>query len=192
METINFGSIVIDPRLVICQTKKISIVLNLFQTRCGLALMAIPRDGRPLVEWSQEKRESFFGEAERGFSQMGFSPEKEFRELLLNQGSLVGQTIPHPHLHCFMGYDEPLLNWGKEGPPSSLSPIPFTGELCSEEQYNLYKKGTGPWLLVSRGNSPKLEDNPKRGTPYPIIVDGKLLPEWEEKIESLRQVYHMP
>ncbi|PZM86509.1 MAG: hypothetical protein DLD55_05455 [candidate division SR1 bacterium] len=187
---------VIPSALVIAHTERIDYVLNIMQSTLGVAVMAIPRDGRPLVEWTQEERLTFFEEAETGFAQMGIPPEVCYRELLLNQGDQVGQTIPHPHLHLFLGKENFLLNWGREGFLPTISPIPFTGELPLTGQYNLYHryddKRKGEWFLIDRGNEPRKGDNPRRDDLFPIIVDGKLLPEWEEKIEGLRHVYSMP
>lgn len=190
METINFGSIVIDPRLVICQTKKISIVLNLFQTRCGLAFMAIPRDSRPLKKWALKERMDFIEETDILFSILqACFPNREF-EFLLNGGKDVGQTIPHVHAHLFVGEKKPLLNWGKKGIPSSLSPRKFTGRLPTG-QYNLYK-GKEDWLLIPRPD-PKLFENPRRrGKAYPIIKGGKLSRTWEQRISNIKYLMDMP
>lgn len=178
----------VPAQLVIAHTERIDYVLNFLQSDLGIAVMAIPRDPRPLIEWSQEKRLAFFEEAERGFTQIGFSPERGFRELLLNQGSLVGQTIPHPHLHLFVGRDNFLLNWGREALPEELLVLHFTGKVLAG-QYNLYQKGTEEWQLIPRPDL-NSKHNPKREDTYPIFMDGKLLPEWEKKVEALRYAYN--
>ncbi len=190
MEKVNFGSIVIDPRLVICQTERLSVVVNLFQSEGGEAYMAIPFDGKSLRDKSPQEILNFLKEADFLFRKLGLPIHQG--EFLINQGNLVGQTVPHLHLHMFLSREEgsSVLNWGQEGFPSGVSSFLYEGELPSG-QFNLYRKGEENWTVVPRGNSPKKEDNPKREGIFPIIVDEQLLPEWEEKIEELRQVYHM-
>ncbi len=174
--------------LVIGHGEVADYVLNLMQSH-GIALMAIPRDGRPLAEWSEQDRVFFLEEVQDAFLRLGLLTEKT--ELLLNQGELVGQTVPHTHLHCFCGGQDFILNWGKVGIPSTISPVPFTGELPQEGQYNLYKRGSEEWKLIPRPDLSSLL-NPKREALLPIIVDGELLPEWERKREELRHFYSMP
>lgn len=179
---------VIPSALVIAHTERIDYVLNIMQSTLGVAVMAIPRDGRPLVEWTQEERLTFFEEAETGFAQMGIPPEVCYRELLLNQGDQVGQTIPHPHLHLFLGKENFLLNWGKDGVSQGLSVCDFTGNVPTG-QYNLYKRGSEEWKLIPRPDLNSLL-NPKREGVFPILVDGELLPEWEKNVEALRYAYN--
>ncbi len=187
MKTVNFGSIVIDQRLVIYQTKEISIVANLFQTRGGIAFMAIPFDGKNLRDRSLSDRISILQKTEEAFKLLGLLGPSS--ELLLNQGELVGQTVQHLHIHSFIADEKDgfLLNWGRDGLPEGVSFFPFTGEVPGEEQFNLYRKGEGEWLLISRGKAPRKGDNPRRGEVFPIIVDGKLLSEWERKILLYRK-----
>lgn len=177
----------VPAQLVIAHSERIDFVVNFLQSDLGIALMAIPRDSRPLIEWSQEERESFFGEVEKGFAQMGIPPEVCFRELLLNQGDQVGQTIPHPHLHLFLGKENFLLNWGKDGVSQGLSVCDFTGNVPTG-QYNLYKRGSEEWKLIPRPDLNSLL-NPKREGVFPILVDGKLLPLWQNKLAALRLAY---
>lgn len=180
--------------LVIGHGKLADYVLNFLQSSHGVAVMAIPRDGRPLVEWDEEERHRFLEEAVKVFGKLWLHLPRTHSELLLNQGELVGQTIPHTHLHCFMGDEENLLNWGREGFPSTVSPVPFKGEVSLAGQYNLYHlyddKRQGKWFFIDRGRSPRKEDNPKRENLFPIIVDGKLLPEWERKILLYRRRFY--
>ena len=183
---------VVPSDLVIGHGKLADYVLNFLQSSHGVAVMAIPRDGRPLVEWAEEERTSFLEEALKTFGKLWLHLLRTKSELLLNQGELVGQTIPHPHLHCFMGYDEPLLNWGREGFPPTISPILFTGELPLTGQYNLYHryddKRKGEWFLIDRGNEPRKGDNPRRDNLFPILDEnGTLLPEWEHKRDVFRE-----
>ncbi len=183
----------VPAELVIGHGKLADYVLNLFQSSHGMAVMSIPRDGRPLIDWSQEERLAFFDEAVSVFGKLWLHLPRTRSELLLNQGELVGQTIPHPHLHCFCGGQDFILNWGKVGIPSTISPVPFTGELPLTGQYNLYHnfhgEAEGGWLLIDRGSSPRKEDNPRREGVFPIIVDGTLLPEWERKRNFLRGLF---
>lgn len=180
--------------LVIGHGKLADYVLNFLQSPHGVAVMAIPRDGRPLREWAEEERTSFLEEALKTFGKLWLHLPRTRSELLLNQGVDVGQSVPYPHMHCFMGYDSHLLNWGREGFPPTISPVPFTGQLPQEGQYHLYHryddKRKGEWTLIPRGSSPRKEDNPKRENLFPIIVDGKLLPEWERKILLYRRRFY--
>ena len=178
---------VIPSALVIAHTERIDYVLNIMQSILGVAVMAIPRDGRSFIEWTQEERLTFFEEAETGFAQMSIPPEECFRELLLNQGYQSGQTIPPPHLHLFLGKENFLLNWGKDGFPQELSVCDFTGNVPNG-QYNLYKRGSEAWNLIPRPDLNSLL-NPKREGVYPILVDGKLFPLWQNKLAALRLAY---
>ena len=177
--------------LVIGHTERIDYVLNFMQSSLGVAVMAIPRDGSPLVEWTQEERLTFFEEAVNVFGKLCLHLPRTKSEPLLNQGDQVGQTVPHTHLHCFMGRDGNLLNWGREGFPRTLSPLPFTGEVPLTGQYNLYHcfngQRKGEWFLIPRGIAPRKGDNPRRDNLFPILDEnGTLLPEWERKRDIFR------
>lgn len=178
--------------LVIGHSSMVDYVLNLLQSPHGVAVMAIPRDGRPLVEWGEQERNAFLEESVNVFAKLWLHLPRTLSELLLNQGVDVGQSVPYPHMHCFMGHDSHLLNWGREGFPPTLSPIPFTGELPLTGQYHLYHryddKRRGVWFLIPRGSSPRKGDNPRREALFPILDEkGTLLPEWEKKRDIFRR-----
>lgn len=185
-----FGARMISPELILGKRGTISFVLNLMQSDEGLAVMAIPENPAPLLERSPSERTLFFQEAYQGFSDLWLF-DFPFVEVLANQGDQVGQTIPHTHLHCFVGRENFLLNWGKEGFPEGVSKKTLKDWFFPlEGQYNIYGNAIDskpPILSVVSHSIYKKEHCPMRKKDITILdEENSLLPDWKLIRDQLR------
>ncbi len=189
-----FGARMISPELILGKRGTIGFVLNLMQSDEGLAVMAIPENPAPLLERSPSERTLFFQEAYQGFSDLWLF-DFPFVEVLANQGDQVGQTVPHTHLHCFVGRENFLLNWGKEGFPEGVSKKALKDWSFSvEEQYNIYGNSTDskpPILYLISHSVYEKEHCPMRKKDISVLdTEEKLFSDWKLTRDQLRARFY--